>query len=177
VDQDALRDPLDPAFGHDLTTVPMEELRRRRDVVDGRETGFSYVRRLIQGRLDIVSAEAKRRAAGEEAGDVADLVERLPGILGEQIHAPGHGRLPQFLTPGAIDPALERRLDEIVTTAQLSHLPSLEEGDLEAIHGSLATFEREVSATRRSLQEVLDSIKAEVVRRYRSGEASADDLL
>jgi hypothetical protein len=41
----------------------------------------------------------------------------------------------------------------------------------------LEEFEREVSKTRRSMHVVLDRLKEEIVRRYRTGEANVDDLL
>jgi len=164
-------DPLDPAFVHGLDQLTLDELRRRRDVANERETQYSYVRRMVQGPLDILDAEVARRTAGQPSGDVSDLVERLPSILGDQIHAPGLGRLPAFLAPGAVDDALTRRLDAIVTTDELADLASLDDARVAAIGAALRDFEREVSDTRRSLQEVVDQVKGELIRRYRDGEA------
>jgi hypothetical protein len=168
---------LAPAFVAELTTLPMDEVRHRRDVADEVETSVSYLRRLLQGRADIVKAEQDRRAAGDPPGDLADLVGRLPYILGDKVHAPGLGRLPTLIAPGEMDHQLRSRLDSIVSSAALADLPHATDARLEAISAELADFEREVSVTRRSLHVVLDRLKEEIVRRYRTGEANVDDLL
>jgi len=167
-------DPLDPAFLAGLDEVPVEELRRRRELANSAETQYSYLRRLVQGRLDIVEAELDRRARGGRPGDVSDLVGRLPAILGEQIHAPGLGRLPEFLAPGEVDPDFVQRLDAVVTTDELSDLPDLGQDRLDAICAELRALDREVSDPRRAVQAVVDRIKAELVRRYREGAVGID---
>jgi hypothetical protein len=168
---------LEPVFVADLTALPMDEVRRRRDLADEVETGVSYLRRLLQGRADIVRAEQDRRRAGEPAGDLADLVDRLPYILGDNVHAPGVGRLPTLIAPGEMDPGLKNRLDSIISMAALADLPHASDAKLAAMAADLEDFEREVSKTRRSMHVVLDRLKEEIVRRYRTGEANVDDLL
>ncbi len=161
-------DPFDPAFCRDLAAQPLEEVRRRRALADERETGYSYLRRLVQGRLDIVVDERQRRSDGAGAGTVA-LVDRLPEILGGGIHAPGLGRLSQRLEPGEVDPLLERRLEEIVSASELADPPAIDDARLKEVTQELSRLEREVSQTRRALQEVVDTLSTEVVRRYRDG--------
>ncbi len=167
-------DPLDPEFCRDLAELPLEELRRRRSLADERETGCSYLRRLVQGRLDIVVDERSRRAAGVPVEEGRSLVDRLPSILAGGIHAPGRGRLPQHLDPGPLDAVMERRLDEIVSIDELSDPPAVDDARLEAVAAALTEMEREVSATRRTLQEVVDAIGAEVVRRYQHHEVPTE---
>ncbi|MHB8506702.1 MAG: RsiG family protein [Acidimicrobiales bacterium] len=168
-------DPFDAAFCRELESQPLEELRRRRALADERETGYSYLRRLVQGRLDIVVDERERRSNGAGPGTVT-LVDRLPEILGGGIHAPGRGRLPQHLEPGELDPLVERRLDEIISTGELADPPAIEDSRLRAVTEALYELERQISTTRRALQEVVDAISAEVVRRYRDGEVPPDTL-
>jgi hypothetical protein len=168
---------LEPVFVADLMVLPMDEVRRRRDLADEVETGVSYLRRLLQGRADIVRAEQERRIAGEPPGELSDLVSRLPYILGDNVHAPGVGRLPTLIAPGEMDPGLQNRLDSIISTAALSDLPHTSDAKLAAVAADLATFEREVSKSRRAMHVVLDRLKEEIVRRYRTGEANVDDLL
>jgi hypothetical protein len=173
----SLDEILEPSYVTDLTTLPFEELRSRRELANEVETGMSYLRRLLQGRLDIVNAESSRRASGEVAGDLHDLVDRLPAILGDHVHAPGFGRLPTLLAPGDIEAGLQTRLDAIVSPARLADLPDAPDDELASIARALGDFEREVSGTRKAVQVVEDRIKEEIVRRYRSGEATVDALL
>ena len=64
------------------------------------ETGLSLLRRLVQGRLDIVGLELTRRLEGGPPTDLADLITKLPEVLSDRTHAPGTGRLPQLMSPG-----------------------------------------------------------------------------
>jgi hypothetical protein len=170
-------DPLHPDFCRDLREQPLAELRRRRVLADRRETGYSYLRRMVQGRLDIVADERAHRASGTpDVGGEASLVERLPSILATGIHAPGRGRLSQTLDPADVDPGIDRRLDEIVSTAELTDLASLDDAAIDAALAALDDLEREVSVTRRALQQVVDAISAEIVRRYQLGEVPPDSL-
>src|SRR5690606_19399725 len=59
-----------PAYLAGLTDVPLERVRAMRAECQAVENALSYVRRLAQGRLDIVGAELERR---REGGDPADL--------------------------------------------------------------------------------------------------------
>jgi hypothetical protein len=135
------------------------------------------VRRLIQGRLDIVLAEVHRREDGDAGGDISDLVQRLPEILGDRVRAPGTGRLPTLMAPAEPAPPEVQRLDDIVDADALGALPQLGDADLAGIVDRLASLEQEVSAGRRSLHDVIDRLQDELVRRYKSGEATVDTLL
>ncbi len=68
-------------------------------------------------------------------------------------------------------------LDDIIPPSRLGSLPALPDSDLERVIDRLVLLEREISARRRSLHEVLDRLQEEIVRRYSSGEASVDNLL
>jgi hypothetical protein len=130
----------------------------------------------VQGRLDIVVAEQGHREHGERA-DVSELVDELPSILSGNVHAPGLGRLPTLLAPGEIDPNLERQLEDILPAARLSNLPEMSEDALRESANGLTDFERSVSTQRRAVLDVLDRLQDEIVRRYRTGEATVDSLL
>lgn len=155
----------------------MSDVRAMRAECQEIETGLSYLRRLVQGRLDIVGAEQQRRRAGADPGDLAELISQLPEILADRTRAPGLGRLPQLLTPGEIDPDFTARLDAIVGDHDLESLPTLGDADLGQIHDDLEAFEKEVSGTRRQLFDRIDALQAEITRRYRTGEASVETLL
>src|SRR3954466_16083473 len=76
----------------DLGARPLGELRALRGECQAVETQLSYLRRLIQGRHDIPTGEIERRRNGGDPEDLHGLVERLPEILSDRIHAPGPGR-------------------------------------------------------------------------------------
>ena len=177
----ALSSELERIFGAeylaDLEQRSMTDVRAMRAECQEVETGLSYLRRLVQGRLDIVGAEQQRRREGAEPGDLAELISQLPEILADRTRAPGFGRLPQLMAPGELDPELTGRLDAIVGNHDLETLPALGDADLGRIHDELESFEREVSGTRRQLFDRIDALQAEITRRYRTGEASVETLL
>lgn len=166
------------ADGRDRSTVEqwsIEDVRAARARLQEVETGLSYLRRVVQGRLDIVNAELARRRDGGDPADLRALIEELPSILGEHLRAPGIGRLPTGVGEGAVDPALEARLDEVVVVGE--DLPALDADALDELAGRLGDLEREVSDRRRELFADIDALQAELTRRYRTGEADVESLL
>jgi hypothetical protein len=167
---------LDPAFLEGLRELPLDDIRGRRKECSEIEVGLSYFRRLVQGRLEIVLEVAHRREVGEPA-DAASLVARLPEILSENVRSAGNGRLPLLIAPAEQDQVLIDRMDAIVDVERLSALPGMTAEELHGIVEALSWLEREASTTRRALHEVMDRLQEELVRRYKSGEASVDSLL
>lgn len=168
---------LDPGYLGDLRARELSEVRAMRTECQRLETSLSYVRRLAQGRLDIVAAEQARRRSGEDPVPLEEIVERLPGILADRVHAPGFGRLPPLLAPEDTHDEYVDRLEAICDAEKLGALGGLTDADLEALAGALMSFEQEVSRQRRALHTVIDTLQAEIARRYREGEASVDELL
>ena len=168
---------LDPGYLGDLPSREMDEVRTMRAECQEVETGLSMLRRVVQGRLDIVGLELQRRAEGGDPTDLHDLIERLPEVLSDRTRSPGVGRLPQIMAPGELPPELEAELDGIVGDGHLADLPSVDDGSLNTMADQLAAFERRVSGYRRDLFERIDALQAEITRRYKTGEASVDSLL
>jgi hypothetical protein len=168
---------LDPGYLGDLTTRPMDEVRAMRSECQEVETGLSLLRRMVQGRLDIVGVELTRRAEGGDPSDLPGLIARLPEVLSDRTHAPGVGRLPQMMTPGELPADLEAELDGIVGAGHLADLPTVDDDHLRAMADDLAAFERKVSGQRHALFERIDALQAEITRRYKTGEATVDSLL
>ena len=153
------------------------EVRALRDECQAVETQLSYLRRLVQGRHDIATGELDRRRHGGAPGDVADLVHRLPAILADRIHAPGPGRLPASMEPGELTGRLVVELSGITEAASLDAPDGVTDGDLARAGEQLAALELEVSSLRRLLFDRIDTLQAELTRRYRDGETTVDDLL
>jgi hypothetical protein len=171
-----LDDIMAPDYLEGLEGWSIAQVRSRRDDAREVEIGLSYLRRMVQGRLDIVLAEEERRRHGHSA-DLGDLVDRLPEILGDRVHAPGLGRLPVLIGPGELDAELEERLDSVLPASRLESLDQLDDAGLESVSTGLETLERTVSSQRRAVLDVLDRLQDELVRRYRTGEATVDSLL
>src|SRR5688572_3630810 len=168
---------LDPGYLGDLASRPMDEVRSMRTECQEVETGLSLLRRMVQGRLDIVGVELTRRAEGGDPADLPDLIARLPEVLSDRTHAPGVGRLPQLMAPGGLPADLEAELDAIVGAGHLADLPSVDDDHLRSMADDLATFEQKVSVQRHDLFERIDALQAEITRRYKTGEATVDSLL
>ena len=160
---------LDPRYLDDLGVRGAAELRAMRTEAQHVEAKLSYLRRLVQGRLDIVSAELERRAAGAAPGDLSELVDLLPQILADRGRAPGPGRLPTNLVPPD-DEDLTAELDRV---ANLGSLPDLSIEQLEDLSERLRALERTVSRQRRAMFEVIDSVQAELATRYEQGDVGA----
>lgn len=168
---------LDPGYLGDLPSLPIERVRAMRAECQEVETGLSMLRRVVQGRLDIVGLELTRRAEGTDPADLADLIARLPAVLSDRTHAPGVGRLPQLMAPGELPPDLVAELDGIVGPARLADLPAVEEEALHELADQLGAFEQTVSGHRKALFDRIDALQAEITRRYKTGEATVDALL
>ena len=156
---------------HDLGGRSVAELRALRAECQSVETKLSFLRRIVQGRLDIVSEERQRRRGGGEPGDMAGLIERLPEILSDRIRGPGTGRLPTTLEPGELSGRLVDRLNVIGDGDDAS------DDVLEASAIALTELEGEVSSFRRAMFDRIDRIETELTARYRDGSAKVDDLL
>ena len=160
-----------------LAGVPVAELRRRRNQVQQTEQTLSYLRRLVQGRLDIVLDEQHRRSEGAGSRDLAHLVDDLPNILAEHTSGSGRGALPGLDLPEEDEGAFVSDLDRIVDASRLGDLAKCSDDELRTIVDALNGLEHRVSAHRRDLHNAIDGFQSEIVQRYKSGEASVDALL
>ena len=92
---------LDPRFVAGVGRLDLAELRARREEAEAEEADISFLRRLLQGRLDILRAELVRRSRGGEQ-NVAGLLAGLPAILTDD--APGtFSAIPRILVPSRAD--------------------------------------------------------------------------
>lgn len=174
---DTLQAILADDYVGDVESLPIEDVRGRRATCKEVETGLSYLRRLVQGRLDVVAAEQQRRSEGGSGDDLEELIARLPELLAGSTRSEGTGRLPSSIGTGTIDDDLQDQLDEIITESHLEDPGSLSDEQLVTVRDQLVGFEQEVSGLRRALFDRIDALEAELTRRYKTGEASVDSLL
>jgi hypothetical protein len=155
-----------------LADLPLPQVRELRDDAEQEETDLSYVRRLLQGRIDIIRAEIARRS-GDGAGD---LVGSLPDILADERGGPrGLGRH-QPTEPSRVDEH-RRRAEALVADVDVADVVARTDEELRDIVAECEAQEREYSDKRRAVQAVVDRCSAEIARRYREGEADVTDLL
>ncbi|MFI6209953.1 aerial mycelium formation protein [Streptomyces sp. NPDC051041] len=162
----------------DLTALSLPELRALRRSAQREEADLSYVRRLLQGRIDILRAELARRSpeAAPAAAGGTSVVERLAEILRD---APArHRSSARHVTLDTPHGEEARRLAaEMLAEVELSDLAARTDLELNTAMNRLARYEQRVSRRRQRLQRTADGCGAEIARRYRDGEAQVDDLL
>jgi len=163
----------------ELSSRPIEDIRAMRAECRAVEDKVSYLRRMVQGRLDIVAADLRRRSDGGAAVDLPDLVDQLPGILGNESRGTGPGRLPSGLVSvdDDDDDELTADLDRVAGPGVLDRLPALSDGDVADLAQRIGDLERDVSDRRNSLFSRIDALQAELARRYRTGEANVGTVL
>ena len=148
---------------HELS---LDELRALRSQLQLEDDAVSYARRVAQARLDLITAEVGRR------GGAVD--EELRSVL--SAHLTGGPARPPRPTEDLSDHPLAVELDEICAGHGLGRLSSLDAAELEALRAAVTGFEQRVSSDRRARFERLDALSAELVRRYRDGEADIDGV-
>lgn len=155
---------------HDL---PLSDVRELRTYAEQEEVDLSYLRRMIQGRFDILRAELNRR----DGTSSATLVEGLAAILADEPRAPARGLgRHSTLEPSRAD-SHRRYVEALVADVDLSDVGARSTDELTSAMGTLTHEEAGISASRRQVQAVMDACSAEITRRYRDGEADVDTLL
>jgi hypothetical protein len=162
-------------FLTDLSGRPLDEVRSMRADAEQEETDLSYLRRLLQGRLDILRAEVERRAGRGPGGS---LLDALPGILAEDMASSAPHGMGRHVTvePSRVD-SHRRYVEALVADTDLSDVGNHDDETLTRLVDVLEREEADVSAKRRLVQTVMDACTAEIGKRYRDGDANVSDLL
>ena len=163
--------PMPDAGELEPSTLPLAQLRALRSQLQHEDDAISYVRRLAQARLDLVRAEMHHRAAGDEK----NITGELPAILGT--HLIGGPARPPRPADDFSDHHMALALEELCDEAGSTDLPSMNPEELAAYVARLHEFEQLRSHERKELFVRIDALSAELVRRYRDGEADVDGLL
>jgi hypothetical protein len=168
-------------FLTDLESLDLAELRSRRRDAEQEEADLSYVRRMLQGRMDIVRAELARRSGnevigGERGDDDQAMVDRLAQVLSDSARS-DHG-LGRFLSvePSRVDEH-RRAVEQVIADVGISDVDDHSDDELRESLERLQQVESDVSETRSVVQRAMDALTAEVARRYKTGAANVEDLL
>ncbi|MDP8960848.1 MAG: hypothetical protein M3N32_04430 [Actinomycetota bacterium] len=177
----------------DLAGRSTHEIRAMRDECEEEESAISFARRMLQGKLDILRAEALRRHDSGTNGDVQSLLDALPQILsdrggpdrgGPEARAGGPDDVPARLlrprAPRSLVPSVDyqrREGERLVEEHTLALLEEKSTEELSEMVHLVTEKERELSELRRQLFDRLDALQEELTRRYQRGEASVTEVL
>ena len=154
-----------PGYAERLEDMPLEDLRTRRDECLAEREYLSLLRRLVQGRAEILRAELESRGSDEDKGP---LVDRLATVLGGDEHEGGsRGEAVHVGLPEEELLLARRRIERLVADAGISDPGSLDDERLAEALETLASEEMVVSSDRKSVIEVLDAFQDELKRRYK----------
>jgi len=155
----------EPGYASNLQELSLDEVRERRDECRGELEYLSLLRRMVQGRAEILKAEVERRRDPEESGS---LIERLAEILTpDEAHASSRGEAVHVGVPDEEIATARRRVERIVADAGISDPGGLNDDELSESVELLFAEERAVSAQRGEVIAVLDAVQDELKRRYK----------
>ncbi len=156
---------LSPEFLSDVSSISVDDLRARREQAQGVESTLSYVRRLLQARIDIL----KNSELSVTYKDPSTVTEELSKSLSHHVKGP---EVSSRFVEVELPEDLHGLADEWI-----NHLTSGVVRDRDELLVILEEAERGISAERHKLHDVLKVLSSEVKDRYKSGEASIDSVL
>jgi hypothetical protein len=153
----------DPRFVEGIAELPLGEVRARRDECKAESEYLSLLRRLVQGRVEILKAEL----AGRADHDQRPLVDRLSEILASDEPATSRGEAMHLALPEEEMSLARRRVERLVADAGISDPTELDDDRLRSAVEVFTGEEIEVSAQRSDVLRVLDALQDELKRRYK----------
>jgi hypothetical protein len=148
-----------------LASLDLDQLRARRDECLAEREYLSLLRRLVQGRAEILKAELDDRGSDEEG---EPLVDRLAEILsGDEHEQTSRGEALRVGVPDDELALARRHVERLVSDAGISDPAALEDNELAEAVDVLAREERHVSDARRDVIGALDELQDELKRRYK----------
>src|SRR5436309_1002923 len=131
-----------PGFVEGLQDLSLADLRARRDECLAEREYLSLLRRLVQGRLDIVRAEVERRRTG---GDPSSLVDHVAHAMSQESTAgSSRGEAVRLLVPPEEMSLARRRVENLVADSALSDPRTLPDDELTHAMERLEVEERTV---------------------------------
>lgn len=152
---------LAPGFVDDLSALSLVDLRERRRQAMQEESDLSYLRRMLQGRIEILQ-QGRTSGHATDAELVAQLTRALVGNTASGAPVPQHA----FVEPSRIG---ERRrfVERLIADVAMSDADAVTDGELDAVVARFREQETAVSKVRRQVHSVIDRITAELASRYR----------
>jgi hypothetical protein len=148
-----------------LAGADAARIRVMRDECRAEERRLSYVRRVLQGHLDLALAEVARRRGEQTASLVTRVAEALTGPTGAVRPA---------RAVGLYEPS--EGADDVALDVESARLPDLDDAALAAHVERLHQRERALSDQRGVLLAHLDRLQEALVASYRDGDAAIDDV-
>ncbi len=153
----------DPSYLDGIEGRSLEDVRARRDECMAEREYLSLLRRLVQGRAEILKAELASRSSDDDR----PLVDRLSEILASDQPPTSRGEAMRISLPEEEMLLARRRIERLVADAGISDPSALDDAHLQEAVEVLAGEEREVSAQRGDVHRVLDALQDELKRRYK----------
>ena len=153
----------DPSYLDGIESQSLEDVRARRDECMAEREYLSLLRRLVQGRAEILKAELASRGSD----DARPLVDRLSEILASDQPVTSRGEAMKVSLPEEEMLLARRRIERLVADAGISDPSELDDDRLKEAVEVFSGEEREVSAQRGDVHRVLDALQDELKRRYK----------
>jgi hypothetical protein len=153
----------DPSYLVGIDAMTLEDVRARRDESMAEREYLSLLRRLVQGRAEILKAELAARGSDEHR----PLIDRLSEILASDEPTTSRGEAMHVSMPEEEMLLARRRIERLVADAGISDPTELDDARLEESIEVLAGEEQEVSSQRSDVLRVLDALQDELKRRYK----------
>jgi hypothetical protein len=153
----------DPSYLGALTDLSLEDVRARRDECMAEREYLSLLRRLVQGRAEILKAALASRGGGDDR----PLIDRLSEILASDQPASSRGEAMRVSLPEEEMALARRRIERLVADAGISDPAELDDVHLREAVDILGREEAEVSSQRSDVLRVLDTLQDELKRRYK----------
>ena len=153
----------EPSYLEGIDSKSLEDVRALRDECMAEREYLSLLRRLVQGRAEILKAELASRGSD----DHRPLVDRLSEILASDEPATSRGEAMHVSLPEEEMLLARRRIERLVADAEISDPGTLDDERLAAAVELLVREEREVSQARNDVLHVMNALQEELKRRYR----------
>jgi hypothetical protein len=155
----------DAAYLDGLADRSLEDVRALRDECLAEREYLSLLRRLVQGRAEILQSELTARGSAEDSGPLVDRLARI--LAGSEGRGAARGEALKIGVPEEEMLLARRRVERLVADAGISDPQTLDDDQLGEAVDILGREEQTVSEARGAVISVLDAVQDELKRRYK----------